>query len=130
MNKFLKKPPKENKIFQFITSRPILMILSIVWTFFVARQLVLILLVMIIVVYATITIHKKKKLLYMLWVILFLLPIIPIDIAFPNFSGPPRFVPYIVGLANYELQEKAKKGEVILGGCQGSLFPPEWVLVW
>jgi hypothetical protein len=130
MRKFVKEPPKKNFVFQFLTHRPVLMIMSIIWTLMVARLSVLILLVIIITVYATISIHKKEKLLNILWVILFLLPILPLDITFTNVPGPPRFVPFVNGLAGYETREKAKKGEVVLGSCLVTGFEPKWVLVW
>ena len=55
---------------------------------------------------------------------------LPIDVWPVNFPGPPRFVPLIMGMPGPELSAKAKRGEVVLGGCIVSGNEPRWVLVW
>lgn len=56
----------------------------------------------------------------------------PVDIApIPNRGGgPPRLVPLVMGLPTPETLERAKRGEVKLGGCIVSGFEPQYYLVW
>jgi len=54
----------------------------------------------------------------------------PIDVLpFPK-GGRPRFVPLVMGLPTPETAERAKRGEVVLGGCIASGFEPKYYLVW
>ncbi len=52
---------------------------------------------------------------------------LPIDVSLQNYPGPPRFVPYVMGLTN---GDRARKGEVMLGGCMVRGNEPRWVWVW
>ena len=54
----------------------------------------------------------------------------PVDLSFRAVDGPPRIVPYVMGLPGRVLLEKAARGEVVLGGCVVSGFEPRWVIVW
>ena len=54
----------------------------------------------------------------------------PIDILPIPKGGPPRLVPLVMGLPTRETAERAKRGEVILGGCIVSGFEPKYYLVW
>jgi hypothetical protein len=55
----------------------------------------------------------------------------PIDIfPIPPKTGRPRLVPLVMGLPRPETIERAKRGEVILGGCLVSGFEPKYYLVW
>lgn len=44
--------------------------------------------------------------------------------------GLPRLVPLVMGLPHPDAVERAKPGEVILGGCIVSGFEPKYYLVW
>ncbi|MBX7132352.1 MAG: hypothetical protein K1X67_06710 [Fimbriimonadaceae bacterium] len=54
----------------------------------------------------------------------------PIDITFKNVPGPPRWVPYVIGLPTMETVQEAKRGDACLGGCTIGINDPKWVLVW
>lgn len=54
----------------------------------------------------------------------------PIDVTFKDVPGPPRFVPYVIGLPTMETVQKAKRGDACLGGCTIGINDPKWVLVW
>lgn len=55
---------------------------------------------------------------------------LPIDVWPVNHPGPPRFIPLVMGMPGPELSHRAKRGEVILGGCIVSGNEPRWVWVW
>lgn len=42
----------------------------------------------------------------------------------------PRLVPLVMGFPEPETAQRAKRGEVILGGCIVSGFEPKYYLVW
>jgi hypothetical protein len=64
------------------------------------------------------------------WAAWTLLTISPIDVLpFPR-GWPPRIVPLVMGLPKRETLERAKRGEVILGGCLVTGFEPKYYLVW
>jgi hypothetical protein len=54
----------------------------------------------------------------------------PIDILPIPKSGRPRLVPLVMGLPTRETAERARRGEVILGGCVVSGLEPKYYLVW
>lgn len=45
-------------------------------------------------------------------------------------AGPPKLVPLVMGLPRPEMVERAKRGEVILGGCLVTGFEPKYYLIW
>ena len=54
----------------------------------------------------------------------------PIDVFPIPRKGRPRLVPLVMGLPTRETAERARRGEVILGGCIVSGFEPQYYLVW
>lgn len=54
----------------------------------------------------------------------------PVDISFQVRPGLPHWVPYVYGLPGRELSRKARRGEVMLGGCMDDPLGPKWVWVW
>jgi hypothetical protein len=54
----------------------------------------------------------------------------PVDILPIPKAGLPRLVPLVMGLPRPETVERAKRGEVILGGCIVTGFEPKYYLVW
>jgi hypothetical protein len=54
----------------------------------------------------------------------------PIDMLPIPKAGRPRVVPLVMGLPTRETAERARRGEVILGGCIVSGFEPKYYLVW
>jgi hypothetical protein len=64
------------------------------------------------------------------WAVWLALSFSPIDVfPFPK-GGRPRLVPLVMGLPRPETVERAKRGEVILGGCIVTGFEPKCYLVW
>jgi hypothetical protein len=64
------------------------------------------------------------------WALFLALSFSPIDVMpFPK-HGPVRLVPLVMGLPTAETLKRAKRGEVILGGCIVSGFEPKYYLVW
>jgi hypothetical protein len=64
------------------------------------------------------------------WVVCLVLCFSPIDV-FPIPKGErPKLVPLVMGLPRPETVQRAKRGEVILGGCLVSGFEPKYYLVW
>jgi hypothetical protein len=64
------------------------------------------------------------------WTVWLMLTVSPIDVLPIPRGGPPRLVPLVMGLPTRETAERAKRGEVILGGCIVSGFEPKYYLVW
>ncbi len=63
------------------------------------------------------------------WMVWLALSFSPIDVLPIPKGGPPRLVPLVMGLPRPETRERAKRGEVILGGCIVSGFEPKYYLV-
>jgi hypothetical protein len=63
------------------------------------------------------------------WAVWLLLTFSPVDILPIPKAGPPRLVPLVMGLPKAATLERAKRGEVILGGCFVSGFEPKYYLV-
>src|SRR5262245_4541715 len=65
-----------------------------------------------------------------IWAVCLLLCFSPIDLLpFPR-GGRLRLVPLVMGFPSPETVQRAKRGEVILGGCLVSGFEPKYYLVW
>ena len=64
------------------------------------------------------------------WTFWLMLSISPVDVVPARKGGPPRLVPLVMGLPTRETAERAKRGEVILGGCIASGLEPKYYLVW
>lgn len=64
--------------------------------------------------------------------LLFFIPLTfsPVDVMPVHRKWPPKLVPLVMGLPTRETAERARKGEVILGGCIVSGFEPKYYLVW
>jgi hypothetical protein len=65
-----------------------------------------------------------------IWAIWLMLTFSPMDVLPIPKGGPPRLVPLVMGLPTRETAERAKRSEVILGGCIVSGFAPKYYLVW
>jgi hypothetical protein len=64
------------------------------------------------------------------WAVWVALTFSPIDVFPIPKWGRPRLVPLVMGLPRRETLERAKRGEVILGGDLVSGFEPKYYLVW
>ncbi len=65
-----------------------------------------------------------------IWAFWLALTFSPIDVLPIPRRGPPRLVPLVMGLPRRETVERAKRGEVILGGCIVTGFEPKYFFVW
>jgi hypothetical protein len=63
-------------------------------------------------------------------VILAFLLLSPVEVSVAKRSGPPGVVPLEVGLPEQALRERARRGDVVLGGCVVGGLEPRWVVVW
>lgn len=73
---------------------------------------------------------KDLRLSLATWTVWLGLSFSPIDVFPVPRGGPPRLVPLVMGLPRPETVERAKRGEVVLGGCLVSGFEPKYYLVW
>src|ERR1700728_5164681 len=64
------------------------------------------------------------------WTVWLTLTFSPIDVMPIRRGGRPRLVPLVMGLPTRETVQRAKRCEVILGGCIVSGFEPKYYLVW
>lgn len=54
----------------------------------------------------------------------------PIEVSMASRQGLPGIVPLTMGLPAPSLRAKARRGEVVLGGCMTSGLEPRWVVIW
>jgi hypothetical protein len=54
----------------------------------------------------------------------------PFEVSLATRRGLPGVVPLRMGLPGPVLRDKARKGEVVLGGCIASGLEPWWVVIW
>jgi len=73
---------------------------------------------------------KDLRLSLATWGVWLALTFSPIDVFPIPKGGSPRLVPLVMGLPRPETVARAKRGEVILGGCMVSGFEPTYYLVW
>ena len=64
--------------------------------------------------------------------VLVALALSPVEISARTRPGLPGLVPYIFEgrAASPDLQRRAAKGDVVLGGCVSTGLEPRWVVVW
>lgn len=105
-------------------------VLSIFLFAFAFRVTSVVMAALIIIFLITLPFHRNIKMLSIMWYIFLFFSILPVDITFINYPGPPRIVPYVKGLPSRELMEDAQRGEVVLGGCVITGYHPRWVVVW
>ena len=58
------------------------------------------------------------------------LAVSPVEVSLATRPGLPGIVPLVMGYPGQVLRERARKGEVVLGGCMTSGFEPRWVVIW
>jgi len=74
--------------------------------------------------------HSRIRPIVIAWTVWLALTFSPIDVIPMPKGGAPRLVPLVMGLPTVETAERAKRGEVILGGCIVTGFEPKYYLVW
>ena len=72
----------------------------------------------------------QTRLMKLIFVSFLIAVFLPIDVLPVNYPGPPRFIPLVMGMPGPELSARAKKGEVMLGGCMVRGNEPRWIWVW
>ena len=70
------------------------------------------------------------RLVIALWVVFVISTLVPIDVSFIDYEGPPKVVPYAYGYPSDEMFLAAENEEIVLGGCMVPLLAPSMVLVW
>jgi hypothetical protein len=73
--------------------------------------------------------HRRVSWIVGLYLLYMVSTVIPYDVSFQNYPGPPRFVPLVMGPGT-EARLMALTGQAMLGGCRRSGFEPKWVWVW
>ena len=73
---------------------------------------------------------KDLRLSLTTWVVWLALTFSPIDVFPIPKGGRPRLLRLVMGLPRPETVERAKRRDVILGGCIVSGFEPKYYLVW
>jgi hypothetical protein len=56
--------------------------------------------------------------------------LLPVDVSFTTRAGLPKVLPVCYGKPGHELLDRARRGEVVLGGCMVRGYDPLWVIVW
>lgn len=76
--------------------------------------------------------RKRPRLRWLLltWALFLGLSLSPIDISLHDYPGPPRLVPWVIGLPTEEMWEQAERHEIVLGGCLMGGNPPKYILLW
>jgi hypothetical protein len=54
----------------------------------------------------------------------------PLEVSPITRTGLPGIVRLVMGLPGPALRERARRGEVVLGGCVTTGLEPRWVVVW
>lgn len=109
---------------------PVLFLFSLGLLIYSQRLLSLLLLALVVVSFFCFLRSGKTSLMRLAWVVFVISTFLPVDISFRNYPGPPRFVPLVMGYPTNETVERARRGEVMLGGCMVRGNEPEWVWVW
>jgi hypothetical protein len=110
---------------------PVMFLSSLYWLVLSKRALGLLLLVVTVGLYVLNSWHRHANWVIIAWLAFIFVTLLPIDVSFRHLpGGGPRFVPLVMGLPARETVERAKRGEVLLGGCVCSGFEPKWVWVW
>lgn len=119
----------DTMFFRFLVC-PALFILSLGFLLNSFRLTALFLLVALVVSYFLFLRSGRARLMKLLFVSLLIAVFLPIDVMPVNYPGPPRFVPLIMGMPTRDISARAKRGEVMLGGCIVRGNEPRWVFVW
>ena len=109
---------------------PLLLYFSVIWMAATLRLVSNLLFLGVLWAYFRYIRGRRSKLPFGLWLVAFLTTLLPVDISFHDVSGPPRFVPLVMGLPGSELMKEAARGNVVLGGCLVTGYEAKWVLVW
>jgi hypothetical protein len=57
--------------------------------------------------------------------------LLPIDLTLQSVPGPPRLVPAVSGLFEWEMMQRIERGDaVMVGGCATMYNEPQWLIVW
>jgi len=120
----------ESSIFKYLIC-PLIFFLSALWGLVTFRALGGLLLVALLCSYVCFLLHGRVFWMRLMWVAFIISTLLPVDISFRNYPGPPRLIPYFSGTPTAEALGKVKRGEMMWSGsCGGGDLEPEYVLVW
>jgi hypothetical protein len=119
----------QSKVFKAVLG-PVLLVSSLLVLQYSPRTIAALLLLVLIGCYIRFLFTSKTKWLRLVFVAFLITAFLPIDISLQNYSGPPRFVPLIMGMPGPEEFAQRERGEVALGGCIVRGNEPRWILVW
>jgi len=108
----------------------LLPLVGLVWLTATPRLLSLLLLPIILVIHRPRFGWRRGVLMLVLWGLFYASSVVPFDITFINYPGPPRFVRLIVGLPSPEGYLLVMQHEAVLAGCIRRGNEPKWVWVW
>ena len=119
----------KTRTFRFLIC-PTLFLFSVMWALYSGRTLSLIALITAGLLYLHFLWSGRTAWVRLAWVAFIITTFLPFDVSLQNYPGPPRFVPLVMGYPSDSTLERAKRGEVILGGCLVRGNEPRWVWVW
>lgn len=119
----------KTKFFKFLFC-PTLFLFAIFLLLFSYRLTGFVLLVALAVSYFHFLRTSRTALMRIVFVSFLIAVFLPIDVTLKNVPGPPRFVPLIMGLPSEPTVERARRGDVMLGGCMVRGTEPRWLWVW
>jgi hypothetical protein len=136
--KYTWKPELKDKFF-FFALCPFLFVISTLWFLVTALLIDQLLLVRIVGYLSLLAIvffclspqrGRKKVLILVMWATFMLTRISPVDVSLENYPGPPHLVKLAMGLPTEKGAARARRSEVMLGGCLVNGYEPKWVWVW
>jgi hypothetical protein len=73
---------------------------------------------------------RRARILFLLLTCFLLMEFfLPFDLSILYWPGRPRIVPLVMGLPTAETAQRARRGEIALGGCIVSGNEPRWILI-
>jgi hypothetical protein len=109
---------------------PMMFILSIAYLILSWRWTAALLLPVVIILYSSLYFHKNFKVVLFSWCLYLLLILLPVDITFLDYEGPPKLVPFISGLPNAKAKQLEEEGKIVIGSDLITGNEPKWVIVW
>ena len=107
-----------------------LLALSALWLMLGFRITGVVMLTLVILLLPTANRSSRPRALIGAWAAFVIAMTSPLDISLRQVPGSVRVVPYVMGLPNRALRERAARGDVVLGGCVVHGLEPKWVVVW
>ena len=120
----------QHPVFKYLVC-PFVFILSLGWALVTGRTSGGLLLAALVCSYIHFLWRGGTVWMRVIWVAFIVSTLVPVDVSFRNYPGPPRFVPYFSGYPSEEGIEKMQRGELMWSGsCGRRPYEPKYVLVW